>query len=51
MAQEFKIEVCRTSYAFATITVTADSYDEAVEKALDEAGEHTYSEKDAEYSA
>ena len=46
--KEYEIEICRTGYGFATITVKADSQ-EAERKALDEAGDHLYSEKSSEY--
>ncbi len=48
--QEFTIKVMRTSYAFRDIKVEAKSQKEAEKLALDEAGDHEYSEKDADYS-
>lgn len=48
--KEFDVNVCRTSFAFTTIRVTATSQKAAEEKALDEAGDHLYSEKDCDYS-
>ncbi len=45
------VPVCRTGYAFRTIEVLASSEDEAIELALDESGNHDFSEKDADYSA
>jgi len=47
--KEYNIEVCRIGYGFKTITVTANSQNEAEEFALDEAGDHEYSEKTADY--
>jgi hypothetical protein len=38
------------SYSFATVEVEADSMDKATNKALDNAGDLSYSEKDADYS-
>jgi hypothetical protein len=46
----FQVEVCRTSVSFNTIEVQATNEFEAQQLALDEAGNHSYSEKDAEYS-
>ena len=46
---EFDITVCRTSYAFNTVRISANSLDEAKNIALDEAGNHTYNEKHADY--
>ncbi|MCA6367549.1 MAG: hypothetical protein IM618_10940 [Cytophagales bacterium] len=48
--QEFTIKVMRTSYAFRDIKVQAKTQKEAEELALDEAGDHDYSERDADYS-
>lgn len=48
--KEFKIEVCRTGYAFTTITVVATDRTKAEELALEEAGSHDFNEKDCEYS-
>lgn len=48
---KWSVDVCRTSYAHLTIEVYANSEAEAVEKALDEAGDHEFTEKDADYSA
>lgn len=47
----FDVNVCRTGYGFATIRVQADNSKEASLKALDVAGNFSYSEKDAEYSS
>lgn len=46
----YEVEVCRTGYGFNTIEVEASCADEAMMKALDEAGNHYYSEKDADYT-
>lgn len=46
---EYAVQVCRTSYAHCTIKVMAHSQEEAESLALDEAGDHTYSEHSAEY--
>lgn len=46
----FKATVCRTSYGFATITVVADTKEEAEQKIREEEGDHEYSEKSSEYS-
>jgi hypothetical protein len=46
---KFKVEVTRTGIGFHTIEVEAENQKEANEKALDEAGDHEYSEKTAEY--
>ncbi|MCA6372197.1 MAG: hypothetical protein IM631_12530 [Cytophagales bacterium] len=48
--QEFTVSVMRTSYAFRDIKVQAKSQKEAEKLALDEAGDHDYSEKEADYS-
>lgn len=45
----YKVEVCRTSYGFATIEVEAESEEEAEDLAVEKAGNYDYSEKDAEY--
>lgn len=48
---EYEVKVCRTGYGFTTIEVTARSAQEAEEKALNEAGDHSYSEKSSEYTS
>jgi hypothetical protein len=48
---KFKVTVCRVAYAFNTVDVEADSAEEAKNIAVDEAGNHTYSEKNVEYEA
>jgi|TARA_R110000851_G_scaffold288452_1_gene442530 hypothetical protein len=49
--KEWGVEVCRTSFAHRTIKVYALNYEQAVEKALECAGDYEYSESDAQYSA
>jgi hypothetical protein len=50
-AQEryFDVEVMRIGYGYSTIRVRAISEEEANEKALDEAGDHDFSEKSSDY--
>ena len=48
--ETYKVEVCRIGYSFATIEVEAENEDEAEDLALEKAGNHDFSEKDAEYS-
>jgi uncharacterized protein YlbG (UPF0298 family) len=50
MSKLYTVQICRVSYSFATVEVEADSMDEAKDKALDDAGDLFYSEKDADYS-
>lgn len=47
----WKVPVCRTGFGSRTIDVIATTEDEAIEKAIDEAGNHEFRENDAEYSA
>ena len=47
---EFKVSVCRTSYAHREIVVKAKTRKEAETLAIDEAGSHEFSEKDADYT-
>ena len=47
----YKVDVYRTAYASRTIEVEAESEDEAIEKALDTAGNYYFSENNAEYEA
>jgi hypothetical protein len=49
MKQKFLIPVVRIGYGFKTIEVEAESQEEAEELALDEAGDHEYSEKESQY--
>jgi hypothetical protein len=46
---KFIVSMRRTGYAFRDIEVEAGDYNEAREKAYDEAGDYDYSEKDADY--
>ncbi len=46
----FNVEVVRTGIGFRTIEVEANNQKEANEKALDEAGDHEFSEKSSEYA-
>ncbi len=46
---KFQVEVCRIGYGFATIEVEADDQEQANAKALDEAGNHEFSEKSSDY--
>lgn len=48
--KDFEVEMCRTGVGFCTIRVQAKDEYEAGEKALDEAGNHSYNEKASEYS-
>lgn len=48
--QTFDVDLCRIGYGFASITVESSNEYEAQQKALDLAGNHEYSEKDAEYT-
>jgi hypothetical protein len=45
------VPVCRTSYGHRKIEVIATTEAEAIEKAIDEAGNESFSESDADYSA
>ena len=47
---KFTVPVLRISYQFADIEVEADTQEAADSKALDEAGNHLYSEKNVEYA-
>lgn len=47
----WKVPVCRTGFGSRTINVIATTEAEAIEKAIDEAGNHEFSENDAEYTA
>lgn len=46
---KFKVDIVRISYSNKTIEVEADTQEEANNKALDEAGNHLFDEKNAEY--
>lgn len=47
--EKFKVEVLRIGYATKEIEVEAETQEEANEKALDDAGNYEFSEKQAEY--
>jgi hypothetical protein len=47
----WQVPVCRTGYGSRTIEVLASSEEEAIERAIEEAGNHEFSENDADYSA
>jgi hypothetical protein len=47
--QTFDIEVIRIGYGSRTISVEAETYEQAQELALDKAGDYEYSEKSADY--
>jgi hypothetical protein len=46
----YKVSICRTASAFIDVEVKAMSEEQAVDVASDEAGDHLYSEKSADYS-
>jgi len=48
--KEFNIQVCRTGYGFANIKVSANTREEAEEIALEDAGDYSYNENDADYT-
>jgi hypothetical protein len=48
---EYEVLVTRTSYSSLHIKVTARSADEAQKRALEQAGNFSYSEHDADYDA
>lgn len=47
----WKVEVCRTATAFRTIEVIAKTEEEAMDKAIDEAGGEGFGSGEADYSA
>jgi hypothetical protein len=47
---KYLVDVCRTAYGFNTLEIEAESPEQARELALDEAGNHEYSEKASEYT-
>jgi hypothetical protein len=47
---KYLVEVCRTAYGFNTLEIEAENYQQAKKLALDEAGNHEYSEKSSEYT-
>jgi hypothetical protein len=50
MKKKFKVHVCRTAYAHLYLEVEADTQEEAEKKALDEAGDHSFSENNTDYT-
>jgi hypothetical protein len=46
---KFKVEICRIGYGFNEITVDAANLEEAKYKALEQAGDLSFSEKSSEY--
>jgi hypothetical protein len=48
--EAYAVNVCRTGYGFNRIEVMAKSAPEAIEKALEEAGSHSFSDKSSEYT-
>ena len=48
--KKYLVDVCRTSYGVKTLEIEANSPEEAQELALDQAGNHEYSEKESEYT-
>lgn len=48
---KYKVSVVRIGYSHKDITVVADSESEAVDKAIDAAGNYEFSEHDADYKA
>jgi len=49
--KQWNVPILRTGYGHAMIAVSARTEEEAIEKAIDEAGNESFSEKDADYSA
>lgn len=49
--KKYSVDVCRIGYAYATIEVEAENETDAMELAVEQAGDYEFSEKDAEYSA
>lgn len=47
--KKFDVEVVRIGYGFATIPVEAETQEQADEMALDQAGDHEFSEKSSDY--
>jgi hypothetical protein len=45
----FNVNVCRVGYSFLNLQVEANDEEEAKSKALDQSGDHFFSEKDACY--
>lgn len=49
--KKFSVAVCRTGYGHANIEVEAFTAEEAEELALEEAGDHSFSENNSEYTS
>lgn len=49
--QTWSVNVCRTGFGHRTIEVIANTEQGAIELAIDAAGDESFSENDAEYSA
>ena len=49
--KQWNVPILRTGYGHAMIAVSARTEEEAIERAIDEAGNESFSEKDSEYSA
>lgn len=49
--KSWNVPILRTGYGHAMIAVSARTEEEAIERAIDEAGNESFSEKDSEYSA
>jgi hypothetical protein len=49
--RKFNVEVCRISYAVISLEIEAESEEQAVGLAIDQAGNHYFSEHHADYSA
>lgn len=49
--KSWNVPILRTGYGHALIAVSARTEKEAIERAIEEAGNESFSEKDAEYSA
>jgi len=49
--KQWNVPILRTGYSHAMIAVSARTEEEAIEKAIDEAGNESFSEKSSEYEA
>lgn len=47
--ETFQVELCRIGYGYKTLTIQATSYDDACDRAFEQAGDHEYTEKSSEY--
>ena len=50
MTKKYRVHVCRIGYGHATIEVTASTAKKAEGLALEEAGNHDFTEKSSEYT-